>query len=383
MDAPHLKVGGSTSMQVRTMPTAHGTTTLWLRMLLVVGSVALGGCHAAMTHHDQKLMQRLPPTYPTMPRELSKVVLPTYVVEPPDILQIDLLQAVPRSPYRLKSLDIVGIQVTGTLPESPISGPYPIEPGGTVNLGPPYGAVRIAGLTVEEAQVAIETHLKSFLREPQVTVSLAQLGAAQQLTGQFIVGPDGTVTLGNYGSVLVVGQTLEQAKGTIEAFLARFLEDPQISLRVSAYNSKVYYVILQGAGLGDGVYRFPITGNETVLDAIAQINGLDQVSSKRIWIARPTSELGQVQIMPVDWFAITEQAATNSNYQVLPGDRVFIAEDKMVAFDTQLGKLLAPFERAMGFTLLGVGTATRLSGPVLKGGGNRFNNGGPGGAGGF
>ena len=111
----------------------------------------------------------------------------------------------------------------------------------------------------------------------------------------------------------------------------------------------------------------------------SQINGLNQVSSKRIWISRPTRELGTVQILPVDWFAITEEASTNSNYQILPGDRVFVAEDKMVAFDTHLGKLLSPFERMMGFTLLGTGTVTRLSGPVLKGGGNQFNNGGFGG----
>jgi hypothetical protein len=56
---------------------------------------------------------------------------------------------------------------------------------------------------------------------------------------------------------------------------------------------------------------------------------------------------------------------------LLPGDRVFIAEDKWIAFDTAIGKFTAPFERIMGFSLLGAGTATRFSGPVLKGGGNR------------
>jgi hypothetical protein len=58
----------------------------------------------------------------------------------------------------------------------------------------------------------------------------------------------------------------------------------------------------------------------------------------------------------------------------MPGDRVFVAEDKLVAFDTNLAKLLAPIERAMGFTLLGTGTVTRLSGKVLRGGGNPRNN---------
>ena len=129
-------------------------------------------------------------------------------------------------------------------------------------------------------------------------------------------------------------------------------------------------MVTQGAGLGDGVYRFSVTGNETVLDAISQIQGLEQVSSKRIWIARPTREPGKIQVMPVDWEAITAQASTCTNYQILPGDRVFIAEDKWIAFDTGLAKIVAPFERIMGFTLLGAGTATRLSGPVLRGGGN-------------
>ena len=116
-------------------------------------------------------------------------------------------------------------------------------------------------------------------------------------------------------------------------------------------------------------------GNETVLDAIAQIQGLEQVSSKKIWVARPSRTTGNVRILPVDWFAITESASPHTNYQILPGDRVFIAEDKWVAWDTRLAKLTAPFERIMGFTLLSVGTATRLSGPVLQGGGNPNNSG--------
>ena len=49
------------------------------------------------------------------------------------------------------------------------------------------------------------------------------------------------------------------------------------------------------------------------------------------------------------------------------------AANVMVAFDNNLGKLLAPFERLMGFSLLGAGTATRFSGPVLQGGGNPWN----------
>ena len=69
------------------------------------------------------------------------------------------------------------------------------------------------------------------------------------------------------------------------------------------------------------------------------------------------------------WDEITSQGIACTNYQILPGDRVFIAEDRWIACDTYLAKVTAPFERLMGFSLLGVGTATRFSGNVLAGGG--------------
>lgn len=311
------------------------------------------------------------PMYRTAPRELSKVILPTYRIEPPDILLIDAVHVVPKPPYRLRTLDSLQLEVQGTLPDAPIAGIYVIEPGGVIRLGGPYGSVRVADLTLEEATQAIQRHLQQYLTAPVVSVTLAEMAAKQQIAGEHLVAPDGTVTLGTYGSVPVVGCTLAEAKMAIEAHLAQFLDRPEVSVDVYAYNSKVYYVVTQGAGMGDAVYRFPVTGNETVLDAISQINGLQQVSSKRIWIARPTAQPGGVQILPVNWEAITAQASPTSNYQVLPGDRIFIAEDKLIALDTNLAKFTAPLERIMGFSLLGVGTATRFSGNVLQGGGNR------------
>ena len=310
-------------------------------------------------------------TQSPIPRELCKTVLPSYTIEPPDILLIDAIHVVPKPPYRLRTLDVIALQVQGAPPDAPIQGTFAIEPGGFIRLGPSYGSLRISGMTVKEAEKAIQTHLEEFLKEPVVSATLADIGNKQQIAGQHLVGLDGTVTLGSYGSVLVVGMTLAEAKQAIEQHLAQHLEDPEISLDVYAYNSKVYYVITQGAGLGDGVFKFPITGNETVLDAIAQVRGLEQASSKRIWIARPTDTPGQVQTFPVQWNEITANAAACTNYQILPGDRVFIAEDKWLALDTALAKIIAPVERVLGFSILGAGAATRFSGHVLQGGGNQ------------
>ena len=211
-------------------------------------------------------------------------------------------------------------------------------------------------MTLDQAAAAIKAGLR--LNNPQVSVALAQFRAIQQVRGEHIVGQDGTISLGSYGCVNVTGLTLSQAKCEIERHLARWLQDPLISVSVGGYNSKVYYVITDGGGFGQQVYRLPITGNETVLDAISMINGLPPVSSKRnIWLARPTpAGHGCYEILPVNWEAITEAGSTETNWQLFPGDRIYVKADCWISFDNQLSKVLTPVERLLVATLLGTAT---------------------------
>jgi polysaccharide export outer membrane protein len=143
-----------------------------------------------------------------------------------------------------------------------------------------------------------------------------------------------------------------------------------VSVDVYAYNSKFYYVITDFAGSGEQVVRLPSTGNETVLDAISLIGGLSAVSSTRLWIARPAPDGCGDQILPVDWKGITRRGNTRTNYQILPGDRVFVMSQPMTKADTVLARMLAPVERALGVTLLGVGTVRAIEGDTGFFGGN-------------
>jgi polysaccharide export outer membrane protein len=191
----------------------------------------------------------------------------------------------------------------------------------------------------------------------------------QQIRGEHLVRPDGTVSLGNYGSVYVNGMTVAQAKQAIEAHLSQYLVRPEISLDVQGYNSKVYYVIMDLAGAGQQVVRLPLTGNETVLDAMSHLNGLPPAASKkRIWVARPSpAEMHCDQIMPVNWPAITQGGSTATNYQLLPGDRVYVQADFLINADTTLAKVLSPIERAFGVTLLATTTVQTIEGKFNTG----------------
>jgi polysaccharide biosynthesis/export protein len=338
------------------------------------------------TMHQQTIPQEAfsPPMHGPLPRELAKVTMPEYVIEPPDILVIEATQVIPKPPYRLRTGDQIQIQIDGVLPHAPVNNVFLLMPGGVVDLrasaaelagGMSYGSLSLAGMTVDEAREAIVEFLKKDWREPVVEVYLIQIAGQQQITGEHLVRPDGSISLGTYGSVRVVGLTLNQAKAAVEAQLADYLETPEVVVDIFSYNSKVYYVVTAGGGFGDQVVRLPITGNETVLDAMSQVNSLSEISSHQMWIARPTPYSDQVQILMVDWQAITKQGVTSTNYQLLPGDRLYIAADRMVAMDTAIGKFISPFERVMGFSLLGVNTVSRFTGRVLQNQGN-FGGGG-------
>ena len=306
-----------------------------------------------------------------LPKELNLVTLPPYTVEAPDILLIDAQRLIPLPPYRVEPLDSLYMFAPTAPASNPVDGLYPVDPDGTINLGPNYGGqLSVAGLTVTDIEKLVRKRLEKELAKPDVTVSLAQSRGVQQVRGEHLVRPDGTVSLGLYGSVYVAGMTLPQVKQAIEQHLSRYLLKPEVSVDVYAYNSKFYYVITDFAGSGEQVARLPSTGKETVLDSIALVGGLSPVSSKRIWIARPAPDGVGDQILPVDWKGITRRGSTKTNYQVLPGDRVFVMGQPLTKVDTVMARMLAPAERALGVTLLGATAAQTVEGRGVFGGTN-------------
>ena len=319
-----------------------------------------------------------------MPRELNKVTMPQYRIEPPDILLIQAVNNIRLADTTLEIGDELLLKLENGLPlqvnvdptTDPIQyelqlqtelqfkvidGQYIVNNRGEIDLGPVYGAVPVVGLTVEEAKQRVIEHLQGDqvgLLDPQLSMVLLDPSGKQPISGEHLVRQDGTVSLGVYGEVPVAGLTLMQARAAIESYLSHFMVDPEVNVDVLAYNSKVYYVIVDGGGFGESVIRLPITGNETVLDAIANIEGLPEISSKKMWIARPApGGFGEAQILDVHWRAIAAEGITTTNYQLLPGDRLYVKADHLIATDNFISKLTAPVERVFGSILLGTGVA--------------------------
>ncbi len=365
-----------------TLPLRATSQAFRLRTGLVLCSLSLmlTGCVAPVP---------LPNPYvardPMVPREQNRFSLPPYRVAPPDILLIEAVYNIRQATTRLRSGDQITVRLLKGLPldlggdsaqgllqlaaKQPelqakiLNGPYTVEADGSLDLGAAYGKVFVDGLTVDEAKAALEKYLhdRIGLKEPKLSVLLTDITGRQVVAGQHLVRPDGTVALGIYGEVHVAGMTLAEVRQAVEQHLSQFLTGPLVNVDVVAYNSKVYYVVVDGGGLGEQIVRLPCTGNETVLDAIAQIDGLPQISSKRIWIARPCSDKpGKADILNVNWQSLTADGNATTNYQLLPGDRIYVQADNLMATDNFLSKLLAPVNRVLGVTLLGTSTAQQI-----------------------
>jgi polysaccharide export outer membrane protein len=240
------------------------------------------GCQTVKTP-EEKIAQS------NLPREFDKVSMPDYVVEPPDLITVEVLEA---------------------LPGRPISGERLVRPDGKISLSF-YGEVYVAGLTTSEIKEKIVLHLRKFMPDEV-------LGLVEQ----------------------------DEKLNWIEI-------DPKDSNRVfvdvTSYNSKNYYI--QGDVAAPG--KLPITGNETVLDAINYAGGLIPTAApQNIRLVRPAPPGACCeQVLPVNLAAIISGGDPTTNYQLMPGDRVVVYRDPIVRTTLFIDRLAAPFQTVLNSML--------------------------------
>jgi polysaccharide export outer membrane protein len=57
-----------------------------------------------------------------------------------------------------------------------------------------------------------------------------------------------------------------------------------------------------------------------------------------------------------------------TNYQLFPGDRLYIQSNCLITLNNRLAQLFAPLERVFGITLLGSATVNAVRNALTKGG---------------
>ncbi|MDQ3329751.1 MAG: SLBB domain-containing protein [Planctomycetota bacterium] len=175
----------------------------------------------------------------------------------------------------------------------------------------------------------------SYILEPgdAVLIETVRFDSPLRFAADQVIQPDGTVDLGKYGRIVVAGKRIEEVEICIEdivnadadliaALEEANLEGPErVNVRLIDPRGSQFYVL--GAVSSPGAY--PYAGRETVLDAILAAGGLaDNARRCEIILSRP-SPIGECRtVLPICWDNIVQLGDTTTNYQIMPGDRVFV-----------------------------------------------------------
>lgn len=204
-------------------------------------------------------------------------------------------------------------------------------------LGARHAAKRVPQLGVIDPGQPKELDMVSlppYVVEPpdELEITARPAPAAMTLT-TFVVRSDGNIDLGFGGDVYVAGLTLAQVEQKVAQHLdaqsaargERSREPIEVSARlVNGSQSKFYYVLGTVSNQG----KFPITGNETVLDGILAAGLRSNSLPEKAYLVRPHPHGGGEQVYKIDWDGIRQRGDTLTNYQLFPGDRIIVPGGK-------------------------------------------------------
>lgn len=260
------------------------------------------------------------------PHERAMISLP-HLVEPPDLILVEVLEA---------------------LPGRPISGERLVRPDGKISLGF-YGDIEVRGLTLEQVKVAIVKHLRKFLDDETLGLRLepgAKAPFAMDVAAdEQAQAVEGKMQLRRAPEVKAPPPHADELEYWAVVPPA---ESGAVFVDITSYNSQNYYV----EGDAQIVGKTPWTGNETVLDAIQHAGGLlSSAEPKDIRLIRPGANGKPSRVYKVDLEAIREQGNVASNYQMFPGDRLVIGRNAVVSQTTEIDRVAARLQTMTSWNL--------------------------------
>lgn len=137
------------------------------------------------------------------------------------------------------------------------------------------------------------------------------------------VNANGTVSMPLIGAVKVGGMTLIEAQGAIESKLGKFLVSPQVSLFIEDYGNKTIFVM--GEVTKPGSYPIPTESRMTVLEAISTAGGFTPIAAQdRARVLRNVN--GASVTYTINTREITQQGQKEKDMVLEPNDIIYVPQ---------------------------------------------------------
>jgi polysaccharide export outer membrane protein len=141
----------------------------------------------------------------------------------------------------------------------------------------------------------------------------------QEMSGDFVVRPDGQITLPLLNDIQAAGLTPDQLRDALTKAAAKLIEDPAVTVGIKAINSRK--VFITGMVAKSGAY--PLTAPTTVAQLIAVAGGLHEFAdSKNIMIVR--TENGKQVAFKFNYKDFSKGKNLKQNIELKPGDQVIV-----------------------------------------------------------
>ncbi|RPI02076.1 MAG: periplasmic polysaccharide biosynthesis/export protein [Zetaproteobacteria bacterium] len=156
------------------------------------------------------------------------------------------------------------------------------------------------------------------------------------LSGKFTVETDGSFTFPLIGRVKAGGLTLRQCEAELKKKLADgYFKNPQVSVAVESYRSQRIFIV--GEVRNPGTY--PLTGDMTLIEAIARAGSTTQSASPEALVVRaPPGKTASGPLLPgqaesevlrVDLKEL-QSGALSQNIALRDGDTIFVSRAESI-----------------------------------------------------
>jgi polysaccharide export outer membrane protein len=141
----------------------------------------------------------------------------------------------------------------------------------------------------------------------------------KEMSGDYVVRPDGRITLPLLNDIQAAGLTPEQLREALTKAASKLIEDPAVTVGIKAINSrKVFITGMVGKG---GAY--PLTSPMTVAQLISIAGGLHEFAdSKKILIVR--TENGRQVAHKFNYKDFANGKNLKQNIELKPGDQIIV-----------------------------------------------------------
>ena len=161
-------------------------------------------------------------------------------------------------------------------------------------------------------------------------------------TGEYIVGPEGSIQYNYLGDIPVSGMTKYEVQQVIEKMLAKYIRVPSVTVTIIGYNSKAVYVV------GD-VYRpgkYIMRGDVIKLREAIIAAGLPTPTAAlgRTHVIKP--DVNDPQVRKVDLKRILYKGKLEEDIELYPGEIVVVPSTVLASVNNFLSQLLNPVTRA-------------------------------------